>query len=345
MRMDLQQRTKRFGIYIILLACILRFAAAGGVGAAVQWLSEKRIIPDLIYEETGRDVRFSSSSGENADHTRESPGLWLPKQEKPAFGEEDAAWVEMDYDCIRRPDLGKLMAQPLDWDLTAGEPTVLILHSHTTESYTRTGETYVETALYRTLEEAHNMLSIGDVVAQVLEEAGIGVIHDRQIHDYPSYNGSYVHARCGTEEILEQYPSIRLILDLHRDASETTGVQLRTEALVAGRKMAQLMLVVGTDVSRQSHEHWQENLSLALKLQFLLQLQAPGIMRPLNLRAQRFNQDLSPGALLVEVGAAGNTWEEAALAARELAIGVAKLAAGTDCRENPQMAHIGNVSK
>lgn len=180
------------------------------------------------------------------------------------------------------------------------------------------------------------MLSIGEAVAEVLLDAGIGVIHDREIHDYPSYNGSYVHARASTSRILEAYPSVCLVLDLHRDASESGGSQMRTEAVIDGAAGAQLMFVVGTDVSRQSHKNWEENLALALKLQVMLQQLSPGIMRPLNLRAQRFNQDLSPGALLVEIGAAGNTRQEALAAARKLGEALVNLAGGAVCGNRNQ---------
>ncbi|MGM9588733.1 MAG: stage II sporulation protein P [Faecousia sp.] len=259
---------------------------------------------------------------------RESPAPWLCVPAKPVFSAEEADALEMDYDCSRRPDLATLLSQPLDWDLTGDAPAVLIFHTHTTESYTKAGEDYEETSRYRTLEPQYNMLSIGETVANLLEEAGIGVIHDRTVHDHPSYNGSYVHARQTVQEILTENPSIRLVLDLHRDASETAGKQLRTEALVAGEPSAQLMFVVGTDVSYPSHENWEENLSLALKLQALLSREHPGLVRPLNLRSQRFNQDLSPGALLVEVGAAGNTHGEALTAARALAEAVIQLSRG-----------------
>lgn len=330
--MDLQQRTKRFGISVILCACILRFCYSGMPEIIRQWMLDADNSSFLIYLETGRDVRFSASKETFFAHFRESPSPWLPEAERPAFSADDAELVEVDYDCTLRPDLGALMEQPLDWDLTGEGPTVLILHTHTTESYTNGTEPYVETSQYRTLDEDHNMLSIGDAVAEILTQAGIGVIHDREVHDYPSYNGSYAHARSSTEAILKQDPSIRLILDLHRDALETGTGQLRTAALVEGEASAQLMIVVGTNASRQSHTNWEENLALALKLHAQLERQSPGIMRPLNLRAQRFNQDLNAGALLIEVGAAGNSRQEALTAARELAKAVIVLAQGT---ENP----------
>ena len=146
------------------------------------------------------------------------------------------------------------------------------------------------------------MLCIGDAVANILRSHGIGVLHDRQVNDYPSYNGSYTRARETMAEYLNQYPSIQLVLDLHRDASDNGGNQLKTLAQVDGEPSAQLMLVVGTN-----YDAWQENLALAAKLHAQLERENPGIMRPISFRSQRFNQDLSPGALLIEVGAAGNT--------------------------------------
>ena len=158
----------------------------------------------------------------------------------------------------------------------------------------------------------------------MLGENGIDAVQDREIHDYPSYNGSYTDARNYIRAYLEEYPTIQLVLDLHRDAAEGANGQLRTLANVNGEKAAQLMVVLGTN-----HEAYEENLSLALKLHAQLETQCPGITRPLQLRSQRFNQDLCPGALLIEVGAAGNTHDEAMLAAEQLAEAIAALARGT----------------
>lgn len=326
--MDQQQKTRRFGIYIILCACILRLCMTGLPGKALWYLVQTGTSSILTYLETGRNVRFSASLEKKMDFMRESPGPWIPRPEKPEFSPSDASFVEMDYDCAYRPDLEELIARPLDWDLTEGGPAVLILHTHTTESYTKDGEVYTESSAYRTLDENYNMLSIGDMVAEILTQAGIGVIHDREIHDYPSYSGSYVHSRNRAEELLEQYPSVRLVLDLHRDALERNGVQYRPVVQVDGESCAQLMFVVGTDISRRSHENWQENLALALKLQVQMQRLFPGIMRPLNLRSQRFNQDLRSGALLVEIGAAGNTRKEALCAAEKLSEAIICLSKG-----------------
>ncbi len=319
------RRARRVGITAILCALLMRLWAAGLPERVLSWFSQPNTAAFLLYLETGRNVRFSSSSEAFSPDFVESPPPFLPEPTEPplpAFsGEEE---VELYRASTKDADIPALLARPLTWDLLSEEPTVLILHTHSTESYTKQGEDYEETSRWRTLEGDYNMLSIGHRVGEILGENGITAIQDRTLHDYPSYNGSYVHARKSIREYLEEYPSIRLILDLHRDASGTEGKQMRTLAQVEDKASAQLMLVMGLN-----HEAYEDNLSLALKLHVQLEQTHPGIMRPLQLRAARFNQDLSPGALLVEVGAAGNSHAEAMTAAEELAKAIVTLARGT----------------
>ena len=325
--MDQQyHRARRVGIAAILCALVFRLFAAGVPEKLASCLTQPNIAAFLIYLETGRDVRFSPSMEVFSPRFVESPPPAIPEPTEPPIPSySDTELIDMYYACNVSPDLDALLAQPLSWDLYGDEPTVLILHTHSTESYTQAGENYVETSDWRTLDEDYNMLSIGRRVGEILADAGITAIQDRELHDYPSYNGSYVHARKSISAYLEEYPSIKLVLDLHRDASGGESGQMRTLAQVNGEDSAQLMLVLGTN-----HEKYEENLSLALKLHAQLETQSPGLMRPLQLRSQRFNQDLSPGALLVEVGAAGNTHVEAMLAAQQLAEAILVLAKGTE---------------
>lgn len=331
--MDTNGKVLRLGTAAILCALIFRLFSSGIPGMFLSWILQPDMTAFLIYLETGRDVRFLPSTQVfSPDIAPESPAP-LPLEEireRPAFSAEDANLVDVYYACDLRPNIGMLLEETLQWDLTGQEPTVLILHTHTTESYTKSGESYQETASYRTLDENYNMLSIGDAVGRILAENGITAVHDRLLHDYPSYNGSYNDARKSIAAYLEAYPSIRLVLDLHRDAADTPNGQLRTVAQVEGQSAAQLMLVMGTDAAGLSHPDWEENLSVAVKLHALLERQSPGIMRPLILRAQRFNQDMSPGALLVEVGAAGNTHLEALRAAEQLAEAIVALSQGSE---------------
>ena len=324
--MDPQQPGLRFGAALIVCALIFRLFTGGWIQSASEILSQPNISSLLIYLETGRHVRFSPSSGYQGVFSPESAAPDFGKQ-RPRFTAADADAVSVRYNCTHRPDLGALISQPLEWDLTKGGPAVLILHTHATESYTRSaGENYAETSAFRTLDENYNMLSVGDRVAQLLEEGGITVIHDRTLHDYPSYNGSYGQARKTIQAHMAACPSIRLVLDLHRDASGDNHNQMTTHTTVNGRDSARMMLVVGTGAASA----WEENLALGLKLHVQAERIAPGIMRYVNLRSQRFNQDLLPGTLLVEMGAAGDSHDQALAAAEVLAESILALARGCE---------------
>jgi stage II sporulation protein P len=248
------------------------------------------------------------------------------------FEETDVSFVEMNYSAKRSPDLEMLLTQSLDWDLTSEDPSVLVFHSHGTEAFLP-GEGYTyeeEGGEYRTTDADCNMLSVGEELVRLLNEAGIHAVHDRTYYDYPDYLTSYDNARIGLEEQLKKYPTVKLVIDLHRDSAERSdGSQWATEAIVNGEKSAQIMLVMGTD-SYYTHPNWEKNLSIALKLQAVMEKTHDGSTRPLDLRKQRFNQDLAAGAIIAEVGAAGNTHREALNGVSVLAEAIILLAKGAN---------------
>ena len=322
--MEQVRSARKFGIAVVLLTLLFRLFELGLPQLVLGRLPE--LFPSSIQKETERKVRSFSfvypfESSAPMDH--------VPEPRLPVFTAQDARNVPVVNSSGQEPDYESLLAAPLDWQLDSGTPTVLILHTHTSESYEKGSCDYPETAAYRTLEEEYNMLSIGEHLAECLEEAGIRVIHDRQFHDYPAYSTAYTHARRSIQQLLKENPGIQLVLDLHRDAADDAGSQLRTQFPANGSSCAQLMLVLGAGNAGLPNEHWQNNLSLAMKLQSVLQAQNSELCRPISLRAQRFNQDLAPYTLLVEVGAAGDSRDAALNAAEELAKGIAKLKHGT----------------
>ena len=340
--MDRDRRYWQMGMAVIAAALTMRLL--GGVwDPLIKIFSKPEVVSFLLFMETGRVVRLSDISVSETRPEETIPKETFPTETLPqippsmpevplaVFEEGESELVQVSNLCGYDPNLEQLLHRPLSWDLTAAEPAVLILHTHATESYTQTQqELYTESSLYRTLDPQHNMIRVGDRVAQVLAEYGIQAIHDRALHDHPSYTGSYNHARQATENYLEEHPGIRVILDIHRDALDLNGPeQLCTRAEVDGNPSAQIMMVVGTDAGGLYHPQWQENMAFAVKLHAQLEKRWPGICRPINFRTERFNQDLSPGALIIEVGANGNTLEEALIAAEALARGIADLAGGT----------------
>lgn len=249
-----------------------------------------------------------------------------------SFTENDSSHVEIQYSSSRKPDIPALLSKPLTWDLTAEKPTVLIIHTHGTEAYTPTeGMEYEENGgEYRTTDANVNMIALGEELSQQLQAAGINVIHDKEYYDYPDYEASYDICRVALEKHMKSTPSLKLVIDLHRDAAEyADGTQWATSATVNGKDSAQVMLVMGTD-SYYAHPNWEKNLSVALKLHALMEKAHPGSTRPLDLRKQRFNQDLCTGAIIAEIGAAGNTYEQAQVAVSVLAEAVVQLAHGAE---------------
>ena len=212
------------------------------------------------------------------------------------------------------------LAEPFSAELTGDPgPQVLILHTHGSEAYTPAdGSGIVWSGDHRTTDARYNVVRVGDVIADTLSQAGISVLHDRTLYDYPSYSGAYDRSLAAIHSYLAQYPSIHFILDVHRDAIEDgQGNEYKVVSAVEGEgTAAQMTLVVGSDGSGLTHPNWMENLKLAAALQEDLLTEYPTLMRPILLRNSRYNQHATAGSLLLEVGAAGNSPEEAALAAR-----------------------------
>ena len=328
----MEQKVLRTGALVVACAIILRLLS--GVADSFTLKLSPKIASVIIFMQTGRVVRpgnisFSPPATEPTEQTQPPTAPQPTEPDKPVFSGQDAAAIGITAGFSYQVDLPALMAKPLRWDLTGEEPKVLIVHSHGSESYLPNKD-YQETTPYHTLNTDYNMVSIGDFVAKNLEAAGISVLHDRTLHDEPSYNASYNNSRKSVQDYLAQYPSICLVLDLHRDSIEDeAGNQIAQTVFSEGQTLAPLMLVVGTDHGGLEHPGWQDNLALALKLQVQLEDICPGICRNINLRTQRFNQDLSPGAMLVEVGASGNTRQEALRAAEVLVKAVVSLAYGS----------------
>lgn len=205
------------------------------------------------------------------------------------------------------------------------KPSVLIVHTHTSESYTPSEKySYIPSDTYRSEDAAFNVTRIGEEFEKVLKTRGISVIHNKTSHDYPSYNGSYKRSLESISEELLNHPDIGIILDIHRDAlSDENGYfKMVTDD---DTPCAQGMLVVGTDSGGLEHPEWRLNMCLAVQMQKFILDKHPSLMRPIHLRSERFNGHASPGAVIIEVGSCGNTMDEAILCAGRIAEGIADM--------------------
>lgn len=201
------------------------------------------------------------------------------------------------------------------------KPTVLIVHTHTTESYAPEDESqYFINDSSRSCDNNKNMIAVGNVIENQLKEAGIDVIHNKTVHDYPVYNGAYGRSLATVNEELEKNKNINVVLDIHRDAiAANDGTQMKFVTDINGVKTAQVMLVVGTDGGGLKHPNWHDNLIFAAKLQKKAEEKYSGLMRPLNLREERFNQHTTSCSIIIEVGTNANKLSEAKEGARLIA--------------------------
>ena len=209
-------------------------------------------------------------------------------------------------------DAPQIVADGPGVSLPYGEPQILIIHTHSSEAYTQAGlDRYEPSDTNRTENTEFNIVRIGDELTEIFQEAGLNVIHDRGIYDYPSYTGSYTRSGQAIEQYLRDYPSIKIVLDIHRDALGSDDVVYKTMAEEDGVVASQIMLLVGTDESGLEHPNWRQNLAMALYLQNAVNARHPTLMRPVSLVRERYNQHLCPGSMIVEVGSNGNTLQEA----------------------------------
>lgn len=188
------------------------------------------------------------------------------------------------------------------------EPIVLIMHTHTTESYeSGASEFYSEYDSSRSTDLSETVVAVGDRIAEKLTDAGIGVIHLTEMFDYPEYSGAYDRSSERVIEILEEYPSIQIVIDVHRDAIESEGVRYAPVAEINGKTAAQVMMICGC----MNVPQYRYNLRLATRLQGIMETNYPGLTRPILFDERNYNQELTKGSILLEMGSHANSLEEA----------------------------------
>ncbi|MGN0520219.1 MAG: stage II sporulation protein P [Candidatus Fimenecus sp.] len=192
-------------------------------------------------------------------------------------------------------------------------PTVLIFHTHTTESYELLNYGWYTTDyVTRSNSPDRNMVRVGTAICEELTKMGIGVVHDTEIHD-AQYTGAYDRSRESIEKIMAENPSIQVVIDVHRDAiKQSDGTRIKPTAEINGKKAAQIMIIAGCEDGKVTDfPRWEENLTFALQLQKTAETKYPGLMRPILFSARKYNMDVTPCSVLLEMGSDSNTLEEA----------------------------------
>jgi stage II sporulation protein P len=197
-----------------------------------------------------------------------------------------------------------------------GEPLVLIYHTHATESYQPFSD-----GNFHIIEEAGTVREVGTVLQKVLESKGVKVIHNKTLHDNPSYSKSYSRSAETAQSILKANPSIKIVIDLHRDAASYTGNKGH-RFNVNGKTAAQFCLVVG-----QGNDNFLELMAFANKVNQKANDLYPGFSRGVIQKEYKYNQYLADNYILLEMGNNQNNIEEAKLSAVLFAEALAEIIA------------------
>ena len=235
---------------------------------------------------------------------------------------DKAGVVRIKNLCNTKIDPAALLRQKADLTVDAEAPYVLIFHTHTTESYQYLDRGYYTAKIpTRDSDPGRNMVRVGNEICAELERMGVSVLHDTAIHD-ARYTGAYAHSRESVLNYQKKYPSLQVLLDVHRDAiQQKNGVKIKPTATIGGKKAAQIMIISGCQEAGSGvtdFPDWEQNLVFALQLQQALETAFPGLTRPLFFAPRRYNMHLSHCSLLVEIGTDANTLEEAAYSGRLL---------------------------
>lgn len=193
------------------------------------------------------------------------------------------------------------------------KPQVLIYHTHTSESYLNYDTGYYYESFYpRSSDKNENVCAVGEEIASVLNSRGIVTLHDMTVHDDPSYSGAYDRSYDTVMKYIEKYPSIKVVLDIHRDGLGTDSQRNKPVFMADGHKAAQIMILAGYNADgTDDFKDWEYNLRFALRIQEKAQSKYPDMVRPLYLNDFMYNMNINTGSLLIEVGADSNTVQEA----------------------------------
>lgn len=333
-----------FAIFLICSALLIAAFAISSVwldqgGGAWLWglgsIWDDRYATDGETASTAPESNASDTDEPTEGMTDESVNGEIPEGATP-ITTRDLAYLSLGYDYIHnetpyRPNVDALLATDVSAMSHASDaPLVLVLHTHTSEAFLPGGTRYIDgsvgDATY-SRDETNNILAIGAVFCETLKQKGITAIHCTVMHDDPTLGGSYRRAEETIEKYLAQYPTISYVIDLHRDAVSTAdGAFVRSLSKGAGEiPTAQVMAVVGTNANGTPFDHWEKNLALALQLRELLNADGASVCRPVSLRNSSYNQELAPHALLLEIGTAANSVDEAKRAAVLVGEALAKL--------------------
>ena len=274
-------------------------------------------VPQINY--IGQTAAPNENTQVSVAVTQQKMGSIIKKSMSPYGANTKANNVYINNKMGEEIDINADLSGKLGFEVTkSNEPQILIYHTHTTEAFMDDeSQYYTDFDEPRTTDPEKNIVKIGEIIKEQLENAGYKVVHDKTIHDYPAFSGSYNRSAETVNKALEQYPSIKIAIDVHRDTITSGNDKIAPVVNINGKEAAQVMLVMGSQTgSVTNYPNWRQNLRLATKLQYVFESNYPRFARAMLLKSAKYNQHLTTGSILIEVGSDANTFEQAKYSAQ-----------------------------
>ena len=272
-------------------------------------------------EEENKNIADSNNTKEETKNEQEEP---LEQAKTGLQTEVQSSNVPNKYTVqyngvkIKNETKYKLTKEILTPNINIKTENILIFHTHASESYTSSEKyKYKPTGNFRTTDKNYSVIRVGRELDKQLKSYGYKVTHNETLHDYPSYSGSYDNSLKTVSNILEKNKDTDIVIDIHRDAIADS--KYAPTVKIGDDYAAQLMFVIGSDGGSTKHENWQENLKFAVKIQEKANELYPGLFKPIILRNSSYNQELAKAAVIIEVGATGNTLDQSITSMKYLA--------------------------
>lgn len=318
---------------IVLLCLASFFFTARSANLKDERLVFKTVSP--LIDASGEDSIFETSAiNPELILSQELPvihGVDLQEvytEEQPHIKDEIEGDVYFDLlpDDIKLEIIKYSNDEPQEFFVGTQGPQILIYHTHTQEAYRQIyGEEYIETGSWRTAEHAQSVVAVGEVLKAELEDYGYTVLHDTKNHEPPKLSTSYDRSLETMLLYQNQYPTISVFIDVHRDAYGDIESGMKDYVTINGDECSRVMFVVGTGEKYNDKPNYESNYKLALALTNELESIQEGFTRPIRVKTGRYNQHVADMCLLIEVGHNANSLEQAKNTAKYVALALSRI--------------------
>jgi len=321
------------GVALCLALTVIFVARIGGqqssVAAAGSTLPDPALVDasgvEGIFRQSLIDPRLILSQEMPVIYGVDVQEISLEDSTPPDNPETDIYFDVLPED-IKMEFLGFANDEPQEFRVGILGPQILIYHTHTTEAYRPTIEDeYVAAGSWRTKDNAHSVVAVGEILSQELQRYGFKVLHDTTNHEPPKLDTAYERSLVTMQEYQQKYPTIQVFIDLHRDAYQDVEAGRKDFVMVNGEECARVMCVVGTGEKCSVKPNYESNYKLALSFTNEMEKIKKGFTRPIRIKTGRYNQQVSDMCLLIEVGHNANTLQQAKNAAKYVALALSRV--------------------